>query len=251
MKEILYDAIFKRRSIRNYDSSALDKETIKSVSNFLENLNPIYGDIKTEFKIISSGDVNKRMMRQAPYYIAAFSENKEGYLTNIGFIFQQVDLYLSANGIGCCWQGIPKPKGDILKGSKLEYVIVLAFGKPNEALYRENISEFKRKDIHKISDINGLEELLEPARLAPSATNSQPWFFKGDENSIHAYCIKPNFLKALIVKKWNHIDMGIALCHLKLAAEHFGLNSEIIKNKQAEENTPDGYEYIATLKINS
>ncbi len=37
------------------------------------------------------------------------SENTEGYLMNIGFIFQQMDLYLSSIGLGSCWLGMAKP----------------------------------------------------------------------------------------------------------------------------------------------
>jgi hypothetical protein len=38
---------------------------------------------------------------------------------------------------------------------------------------------------------------------------------------IHVYSIKPNFIKGLLVKKYIQIDGGIAIYHLKLAAEHF------------------------------
>ena len=28
-------------------------------------------------------------------------------------MFEQLDLYLSSINIGCCWLGLPKPKGDL------------------------------------------------------------------------------------------------------------------------------------------
>lgn len=248
-KNNLYPAIFKRKSIRNYDLSSLDENTLEEITNYLGNLMSIYKDIKTELRIISTEDVKRRMMKKAPHYIAAFSENKEGYLANIGFMLQQVDLFLSANGIGCCWQGIPKPKGNILNASDLEYIIVLAFGKPAEPLHRESISEFKRKTLDKITDVNGVEELLEPVRIAPSSTNSQPWFFKGDKNLIHAYGAKPGFLRAVFVRKFNGIDIGIALYHLKLSAEYQGMEFEIVHDVNAQNNPLQGYEYVASAKI--
>lgn len=164
-------------------------------------------------------------------------------------MLQQMDLLFSANGIGSCWQGIPIPKGDVLNRSDLKFIILIAFGKPSEPLYRESTSEFKRNPLQRISNIEGVDELLEPVRLAPSATNSQPWFFKGNETVIHAYSVKPNFLKAIVVNKYIPIDVGIAIYHLKVAAEHFGKNADIMFDKKEDKNSPKGYKYFATLKL--
>lgn len=248
-KNKLYETIFKRKSIRNYDLKPLDQNTLTEIKNHLNALEPLYEDIKIEFKIIGTDDVKRRIMKKAPHYIAVFSENKEGYLTNAGFMLQQMDLYLSAIEIGTCWQGIPKPKKEVLEGSDLEFVILLAFGKATEPLYRTNISEFKRKSLKDISDVQGADEMVEAVRLAPSAGNSQPWFFSGDENLIHAYSIKPGFIRGIMAKKWIPIDVGIGFYHLKLAAEHFGSKTEIVFDKTAPDYSSKGYEYIISLKI--
>jgi nitroreductase len=248
-KETLYETIFKRKSIRNYDLTPLDSNTLNTISNHLNNLEPLYDNIKTEFKIIGTDDVKRRMMKKAPHYIAAFSEVKEGYLTNIGFMLQQMDIYLSASGIGSCWQGIPKLKKEVLESEELKFIILIAFGKPNMPLYRTSVSEFKRKPLKDINDFNGLQELLEAVRLAPSATNSQPWFLKGDNNLLHIYAIKPGFVRGLVAKKYIPIDVGIALYHLKLAAEHLGKKTEIFIDKILKKDNPDGYEYVASMKL--
>jgi len=242
-----YSTIFKRKSIRSYDLTSLD--TIKEISSYLQALEPMYSDIKTEFKIIGPDDVKRRMMRKAPHYIAAFSEIKEGSSTNIGFMLQQMDLFFSANGLGSCWQGIPKPTKEVLESTDLEFVILMPFGKPNEPLHRKSISEFKRKPLKEITDITGTDEILEAARLAPSATNSQLWFFTGDESLIHAYSTKPGILKRAISMRFIPIDMGIAIYHLKVAAEHFGKKTEIVFDEKAKTNPPSGKEYVASLKI--
>ena len=109
----IYDVIFKRKSIRKYDNSPLDENVLNRISEELNNLTPLYDDIKTDIKIISGDDVKLRGMKQAPHYLAIFSENKEGYLTNLGFMLQQMDLLFSASGIGSCWQGIPSPKSHV------------------------------------------------------------------------------------------------------------------------------------------
>ena len=250
-KTEFYSTILERKSIRNFNLTPLDDVTLKEISEYLNSLKPMYDGIKTEFKIISPDAVKRRMMKEAPHYIAAFSEVKEGYLTNIGYMLQQVDLFLSANGLGSCWQGIPAPTSELLNSSNLKFVIFIAFGKPKDPglLHRTNISEFKRKPLREITDITGADELLEVVRIAPSATNSQPWFFTGNKDIIHAYSTKPGFIKRLMVKKYIPIDMGIAICHLKIAAEHSGKKIEIVSDETAKINQPKGHEYVVSLKI--
>ena len=241
----LYRTIFKRKSIRKFDLSPLDDIIINKITEHIHNLTPLYADIETEIKIISSDDVNLRSMKKAPHYLALFSDKKEGYLTNLGFMAQQMDLLFSASGIGSCWQGIPNPKGHVKKSSDLKFIILIALGKPLEPLYRDSTSEFKRKPLQKITDIDNADKLLEPIRLAPSAINSQPWFFTGNKNVIHAYSNKPNFLKAILVNKYIPIDIGIAIYHLKVSAEHFGKTTEIFYDKTR--NSLKGYKYFVTV----
>jgi hypothetical protein len=43
--------------------------------------------------------------------------------------------------------------------------------------------------------------------------------------------------------------MGTAIYHLNVAAEYFGKNMDILFDKTAKENAPEGYEYTASLKV--
>lgn len=244
----LYPMIFKRKSIRTYHTAPLNGKILRKISESLHALQPLCDDIKTEFTIISHNQV-RRTMRKAPHYIAAFSENKAYYLTNIGFMLQQMNLFFSANGIGSCWQAIPQPTKEVKEHSNLEFVILMAFGDAKKTPYRMNASEFNRKPLSKITDITGMKELLEAARLAPSSTNSQVWYFTGTETMIHAYVGKPGFLRRFIATNLLQIDIGIALCHLKIAAEHFGKKATISYSPTAHIVPSKGYTYIATLDI--
>jgi len=247
-KPDLYSTIFKRKSIRKYDLTPLDENRLNKIKDHLQTLEPLHEDIEIEFKILSPDMVKRRMMRKAPHYIAVFSDVKEGYLTNVGFMLQQMDLFLSANGLGTCWQGIPTLKKEAIESSSLEFVILMPFGKANETLHRTSSSQFKRNPLKEISDIEGADDLLEAARFAPSAGNGQPWFFTGDEHLIHAYYLKPNFVRGLLTKKYPPIDVGISLYHLKLASEHFGRETEIIFGDPGNTDV-NGYDYVASLRL--
>jgi len=87
---------------------------------------------------------------------------------------------------------------------------MLAFGYPRGDQLRHDEKAFKRKALEQIAD--RLDHRLEPARLAPSAVNSQPWYFTHDGDNIHVYRIPNARLDYM-----NQIDMGIALAHLYVA----------------------------------
>src|SRR5512136_1375556 len=94
----LYETIFRRKSIRQYDPTPLDDHTLAEITARTTALKPLYDDIKIEIKLLSQKDVKGLFLAKAPHYLAVFSETKDGYLTNVGFTLQQMDLYFSANG---------------------------------------------------------------------------------------------------------------------------------------------------------
>lgn len=75
---------------------------------------------------------------------------------------------------------------------------------------------------------------LEPARLAPSAVNGQPWYFAHEGETIHIYCNK----------KGSPLDAGIALAHLYVA------NMESFRFFKAE-NVAEvpGYAYMGSCMV--
>jgi hypothetical protein len=168
-----------------------------------------------------------------PQVIAVYSEEKEGYLENIGFLFQQMDLYLQTLGLGVCWLGMgrmnPKTTTEVVG---MKFVIMLAFGYPKGDPLRQSIQEFKRKPMARITDVP--DPKLEPARLAPSAVNSQPWFFVHDDKIVHVYCAKHGSL----------LDIGIALAHLYVS-EPGGFRFF------PAEKTPQlsGYHYVGSVTL--
>jgi nitroreductase len=245
----LYETIFKRKSIRQYDLTPLNEQTLTQIMAHTSALKPLYDGIKIEMTLLSQKDVKGLFLAKAPHYLAVFSESKDGYLTNAGFVLQQMDLFFSANGIGSCWQGVAKPTKEILNRSKLEFVILLAFGKPKERLHRESVFEFQRKPLGEITDVKAADELLEAARLAPSAMNRQQWFFTGSAGTIHAYRAKSSFLTAFMFDRMSKVSMGIAICHVWLAAKHFGKEVEFIGDKEAQNNAAEGHQYVMTMRI--
>ena len=211
----LEEVIYKRQSHRDYYQNTADNETLEAIHEFILTAKPLYPHIKTTSLIVGNENVTNLGMWKAPHYIAIYSEKKEGYLTNVGFIYQQVDLFLQSIGLGSVWLGMGKyrpDKKDIPDDE--EFVILIAFGKVKSELFRP-LEDFKRKSLNEISD--SFNSQLEVARLAPSSVNSQPWYFLKEDGYYNIYCEKLNFIKRKILGKLNKIDIGIALAHLYVA----------------------------------
>ena len=232
----LKETIYKRQSIRKYDEASLTEEALDEIRQFIHSARVLNPDIDWSYDIVGRDNVRTLQRFNAPHYLLMFSQVKDNYLQNIGFIFQQVDLFLQSKGIGSCWVGAGSPKDyENPKGQK--FIILLAFGKPQGRLYRES-TEFQRKIICEISDQR--DSKLMPARLAPSAANTQTWYFThNDDGSYNLYRNKRKIRLNKKMDAWNQIDMGIALAHIYVANEDtfkFSLDGphEELKNKVFE-----------------
>ena len=206
--------IYRRKSVRKFDPAPLPANALEDVRAQIGRVKPLYPQINYS---ISISDKTKGIFNvKAPHYLIFSSEETDGAPENIGFIGQQLDLFLSAAGIGSCWLGVAKPhKGDT---ASLPHMICMAFGKASEPLHREML-QFKRKPLSDISE--GADARLEAARLAPSAVNGQNWYFIADNGKIHCYRKKLRPLQALVYSKMVAIDMGIAICHIAEETEDF------------------------------
>ena len=209
----LKDCIYKRKSVRKYTDTAVNADTVASIARFLAEAKPLYPDIKVRVEILPRSKVHSLFKWTPPQAIAFYSEEKDGYLENAGFLLQQVDLYLHSIGLGSCWLGMGKPnvKADVPLEEGWKFVIMLAFGYPAEEIAR-GTDGFNRNTLAEISD--RADERLEAARLAPSAINSQPWYFTHEGETLHAWQSQKGMLRAAMLGRMNQIDMGIALAHL-------------------------------------
>ena len=142
-----YPEIFKRKSFHFFiGGEPTTEEDVKQINNFIETVEPLYPDIKTEIRIVTEKETT--CCRGADYCIIFYSEPKEGYLRNIGYIGEQIDLYLASLNIGALWFGIGKTKEKEIDG--LEYVIMIAFKRMPESSFRKDMFKSKRKLIKEI-----------------------------------------------------------------------------------------------------
>lgn len=207
----LREMIYCRQSCRSFTDVPVGPEQLEDIRAF--SMKPLYPEIKVHWEVVSKDMVRSLCPWKTPQLIAIYSEETDGWLENVGFMFQQMDLYLQSLGLGVCWLGLGKMRQKTApKLEGMQFAILLAFGNPKKGWKYRDLKDFKRKALEEISD--KADSRLEPARLAPSAVNSQPWYFTHEDEAIRVYRVDNSRLRYM-----NRIDMGIVLAHLYVANE--------------------------------
>ena len=217
MNKELYEMIFKRKSFhlfRDRNDETINDIEIEDIIKTFNNFEPLYKDIKVKIKIVKAEETTCK--RGQEYCIEFFSEKKDGYLQNIGYLGEQLDLYLVSKNIGTLWFGIAK-SNEVYDG--LDYVIMMAIGKVNSDKFRKDMYKSKRKEL---SDIWFGDELefSNIIRFTPSACNSQPWLVKNLDGSLYVYRKSKSTRVGIMPKGasiyYNQIDIGIFMCFIEL-----------------------------------
>ena len=69
-------------------------------------------------------------------------------MRNIGYIGEQIDLYLASENIGALWFGIGRPQN--IQRNGLDFVIMLVIAKMPEGKFRKDMFRAKRKPMEEI-----------------------------------------------------------------------------------------------------
>lgn len=218
---MLYDMIFKRKSFHIFkDIGHIEDAELRDIEAYYDTLVPLVPNIRTAMRIVSAEETTCK--RGQEYCILLYSEKQEGYLQNIGYLGQQLDLYLASRDIGSLWFGIGKVEERQYDG--LDFVIMFAIAKMPGEKFRKNMFKSKRKPLEEIwqgEPINGVSEIV---RFSPSACNTQPWFAEHENDTLTIYRYKKPGKRGIMpadrVTYYNRIDMGIFLLILELCLRH-------------------------------
>ena len=100
MDKKLYEMIFKRKSFhlfRNIGNEYITDNELKDIEEQFTKFKPLIDDINVKIKIVKESTTCKR---EQEYCILFYSEKKDNYLQNIGYLGEQLDLYLVSKNIG-------------------------------------------------------------------------------------------------------------------------------------------------------
>lgn len=220
----LYNMIYKRKSFhlfRSIGNEKLSQDKIDAIKETYASLTPLYPEIKTAIRVVPADETSCK--RGQEYCVLLYSEKKDNYLQNIGYLGEQLDLYLVSQNIGTLWFGIGQPKEPSFEG--LDFVIMIAISQiDNPGKFRKDMFKSKRKPVEEIWSGTPIAGVTDIVRFAPSACNTQPWFVQKDDRTLNVFRYKKpgkrGIMPAAKISYYNQIDVGIFLCFLDLCLLH-------------------------------
>lgn len=268
--------IKKRVSVRNYDPKNISEKDKEKLVNEINQLNNPFGEnVRIHFIVKDTASNGEKLgtygvIKGAKTYLGVSVDKSEYGLVAAGYQFENLILYATNMGLATVWLAATFSRDqfatamDIKEDELFPAIspIGYAAGKRSftENLMRKTMKSDKRKSWEEIffQDTFGnplsKEEAreyaipLEMLRLAPSATNAQPWRVVKKQGSYHFFETHKNKTseEEIMIKK---VDLGIALSHFHQTTLERGLTGKFEKQSDFEIDIPENSNYIITWII--
>jgi nitroreductase len=269
----LLNAISERRSVRNFTGNPLNDAHKRTLQEYLAKEENLKGPFGNSVRILYNKQKERKksekigtygFIKNAPAYLICICKNNEETLIDLGYIFEHLVLFLQTHKIGTCWMGGTFTRKKLQLNTELnddEFIPIIspvgyAADKKHtvEKIIRTVAKSNHRKDPDELFYNNDFEtplqnsktkELAEYIRVAPSASNKQPWRLVFTDNKITHFYIKrtPAYAKS-VGYDMQIIDIGIALAHYRLSIAY----KEIFRKEPDIELKDENLEYVFTVK---
>jgi len=270
------ETIKKRVSTRTYNSKKLSKIDKEKLVNEISQLtNPFGENVRVhliEKDTVSNGEKlgTYGVIKGANTFLGVTTDKTELGLVAAGYQFENLVLIATNMGLATVWLAATFSRQQFEKAMDIQEdelfpaisPIGYAAGKRSitESLMRKTMKSDKRKPWEEIffqdsfgnplskKDANVYVNPLEMLRLAPSASNAQPWRVVKKQGSYHFFeTHKRNASEdEKMIKK---VDLGIALSHFHQTALETGLTGNFEKQSDFAIDIPENTNYIISWKI--
>lgn len=265
-------AVQDRVSIRSYEERSLTKEAKSKLMDFNASLtNPFGVDVKVQYISKDKGAEDVKLgtygtIRGAKDFLAITVKDQPYAMEAVGYQFENLVLYATDMGLGTVWLAGTFNRKDFKnvieisdedlfpcicpvgysgqKRSFIEKITIASLGSRkrkewDKLFFLDDFSKSLTKE-----DAGRYTDALDMLRLAPSATNAQPWAVVKEGDKFHFFCNYKNSINN-DVKKIKHLDLGIALSHFHQTAMSDGLNGKL-EVTDIDFDVPENMHYIIT-----
>ncbi|MHA2303889.1 MAG: nitroreductase family protein [Candidatus Hodarchaeales archaeon] len=272
------EVIIKRKSWRSYLPVPLAPDIRQRFLEILsEDGNSPFGGT-ARFELIETLDLDSREKRRlgtygfikgATNFIVGIAEKSQYDLEDLGFRMEKIILYATEIGLSTCWVGGTFRRKDFEKKMKIkENEQIIAVSPVGYAAKNSFVGRFAKWGARSKSRFSWLKLFfeqdgwtpllknkagkfalpLEMVRIAPSASNRQPWRIvkEKEDNFFHFFVFrtKRKGIRPRIGKlDFPRLDMGIATCHFHLVNHELGFEGEW-KFNQPKMSNPDEFHYV-------
>lgn len=268
-----------RHSVRTYCPEALPEKTKMQLKEYAMGIRGPFSP-KVRIELIDNPLIAEKaggkigtygIIKGARDYAAAIVETGEKDLEQLGFVMEKFILYATSLDLGTCWLGGTFNKSQfgelaaLKKGESLPAVTPIGHAKDRksvlDSLMRLAAGSDRRKSwaelfydesfsrpLHE-QDAGECGEALEAVRLAPSASNKQPWRVLIHGEDCHFYMLADKPSEGELGFNIHRIDMGIAMCHFEMVMEESGaMGSWKIDDPKVETGAAENLAYIVSWK---
>jgi nitroreductase len=274
----IIETIKTRKSCRTYSSRAIEPEKLAELKQFLaSNTKTPFGS-KVRFHLIDFNELEISelknlttygLIKGARQFIVGTVEKQPKAMEDYGYCMERNILKATSMGLGTCWLGGTfkrsgfADKISINESELLPVISPVGYSGDKRSvvdrMFRYIAASDKRKPWNELFYLhdtdNSLDDQnsgrfntpLECVRLAPSASNKQPWrIIKGkDQEAFHFYLKRtPGYENIVKDIKLQNVDMGIAMCHFELSSTERGLKGDWSVNDPQIKSA--GMAYIAS-----
>ena len=252
------DALVKRRySVRTYTNKPIPQSVKEEIAAYTKTLSSPF-PAKPTFTLVEA-DVAENgaklgtygMIKGASNFIVSQVKDEPYAVEALGYEFEQLFLFLTALNLGTCWLGGTFDRAEFAKviheSNQMLIPAISPFGYFEKKSLRESIVRgFVHADSRKPwntmffdGDFNtpltqaaagSYAQLLEMVRLAPSASNKQPWRVVRHSGNYHFYEMKTPGYSDAFKFDMQGLDMGIAACHFQFSAQEQGVGGRFDLN---------------------
>lgn len=252
----LYEAISVRKSVRSYTNEEISADIQNKIREQFHSLFAPFGKINADYSILDNRHSQRKLLSllsvRAPYYMAFYSDESPRHMMNIGFLMEQMALFLTTLGLGTCFIGSKRVRKEEQTKGKLQLAGLLAFGhaKGSATRKRTDANRLPMEELCIFKEVprQWMRQLLEAAILSPSALNSQPWRFVVYDNRIHIFCKKHRVEQ---MGRMEEMNFGIMFANLLTAAEELWLDVDLIKLENIEQKSFPNNQYVLSAVLKS
>jgi nitroreductase len=245
------DLIAGRTSVRTFSERPLPRDLQQTIEGIQQScLQEDVGSFSQPQKLhlLSKGQITANrlgsygVIRHPQAYLTGVCENERLSVLRFGYMMEKILLHLRSMGIEACWLGGMFNRGAFTKllraEEKLIIPAVLPLGYPAEKqaiadrIIRTAAGSHKRLDMEMIlldaphSVDEHLDAALQALRLAPSASNKQPWRVNIEPNAenIHLFLNESRGYNSRLGYPVQMLDMGIGMAHIYLVLSEYDEN---------------------------
>ena len=278
------DLIKQRYSCRTYEDVPIEEAKRKKLADFIDTLEAGPFGAPVRFKLVAATEEDRRALRGLGTYgtirnptgfILGTVGDGEKNLEDFGYRMEEVILFATSIELGTCWLGGFFTKSsfaktmDIQKGWVMPCVAATGYIADQrgliDRLMRRGAGSARRKPWDELfftgrfgvplsrEAAGAYAEVIEMVRLAPSASNKQPWRVIKDGETWHFYLQRtPGYGKGLsaqfMAADLQRVDMGIAMSHFEFTANELELEGAWTFQEPAIEKPDERTEYVASWR---